>query len=146
MTRVIDKYEGLLPAAVPIVNDGVPQIADGLLEVLEVGVLNFYYIHAACSQSHYSFSYVNGIILNLIDVLEPLVSWVVTAQRVITSILDYDPFVMVGSKLSFCHSVVFLLFYCFKFIIIILALRQPFIVKISILTNFLLKFIFLKTN
>ena len=105
MTSVIHKYEGLLPAAVPIVNDGVPQIGDGLAEFLEVGVFDLDDIHAACSQSHDSFSHVYGVIFDLVDVLEALVSWVVSAQCVVMSVFDYDPLVMVGSKFSFCHLV-----------------------------------------
>ena len=105
MTSVIDKYEGLLPTAVPIVNDGVSQIADGLAEVFEVGVLDFDDIHAACSQSRDSFSHVYGVLLDLVDVLEPLISRVVTTQRVIMSVFDYDPLEMIGSKFRFCHLV-----------------------------------------
>ena len=123
MTGVVDEYEGLLPATVPVINDGVPQVTDRLTKGLEVGVCDLKDIHAACSESHYSSTHIPCVIFDLVDVSEAVIPWHV-AQNIVAPVLNNDPLVMVGSEVCFYHPV-FLYFFglivCSNFIIIILA-------------------------
>ena len=114
MTGVVDEDEGLLPTTVPIVNDGVLQVSDGLLEGLEVGVFDLKDIHAACPQSQYSLLHVPGVIFDLIDVSELSISFHAVAQLIVAPVRDNDPLVVIGSEMCFYHLGVFLSF-CLTF-------------------------------
>ena len=103
MAGVVDEDEGLFLTAVPIVNDGVLQVSEGLLKSFEVGIFDLDDIHAACSQSNYSFLHVPGVIFDLVDVLEACISLHVIAQLVVPPVLDNDPLVMVGSVMIVYH-------------------------------------------
>ena len=105
MTGVIDEDEGLLPTTVPVINDGVSQIADCLAEGFEVGVFDLEDIHAACTQPHDSLPHVPGVVFDLVDVLEALVSFMIIAQHVIAPVLNNDPLVVIGSEVCLYHSV-----------------------------------------
>jgi len=108
MSSVIDKDEGLLPTAVPVVCDEVPEIADRLAEIFEASIFDFNYVHAAGAKSHYSLPHVNGVLLDLIYVLEVLVAFCL-AQHIIVLVLNYDPLVVVGFeiRISLDHLLIY---------------------------------------
>ena len=74
MTGVIDEDEGLLPTTVKVVIDGMSQIIKRLSELFEVGVWNLKDIYGACTQPLDSFPNVLGVLFDLVDVLDFLIS------------------------------------------------------------------------
>ena len=110
VTGVIDKDECLMLTIAPIVGNSLFQLADSLTKVFIVDILDLTYIYIACSQSHYSLSYVPCVLSDLVNVSEAFILWHVVAQHIVVPIFDDDPFVKVGFETCIYHWGVFFAF------------------------------------